>query len=114
MRCRRIDEAPAVLVARRRPDYPTRHVVVRVDRVEQVRVAAVHRVVHIMRPAVVHRVRHRQLPVTVKVVVLEAPLDALAHEEAVEPLAQAGACLVVDHFEPLGLVLRRLLGVFGK
>ena len=49
-------------------------------------VAAVHRVVLVVWPVVAQRRLIVELPVAVEVVVLEAPLDALAHEEAVVAL----------------------------
>mmetsp|Transcript_34058 Transcript_34058/g.93585 ORF Transcript_34058/g.93585 Transcript_34058/m.93585 type:complete len:231 (-) Transcript_34058:1451-2143(-) len=79
----RFAKGPTVLVARRGANDPPRHVIVRVHRVEQVGVAAVHRVVHVVGPAVADGLGVGQLPIAVKVVVLEAPFDALAHEEAV-------------------------------
>mmetsp|Transcript_18887 Transcript_18887/g.38436 ORF Transcript_18887/g.38436 Transcript_18887/m.38436 type:complete len:392 (+) Transcript_18887:608-1783(+) len=79
-------ESPPVLIAGRRTNDPARHVIVRVDRVKEMSVAAVHGVVHIVRPPIAHRVRAGELPVPVKVVVLEAPLDSLAHQIAMHIL----------------------------
>ena len=47
---------------------------------------AVHRVMLVVRPVVTQRHLFIELPISVEVVVLEAPLDALAHEEAVVAL----------------------------
>mmetsp|Transcript_18478 Transcript_18478/g.41322 ORF Transcript_18478/g.41322 Transcript_18478/m.41322 type:complete len:491 (+) Transcript_18478:827-2299(+) len=54
-----------------------------------------------MRPGMADGISVRQLPIAIEVVVLEAPFDTLAHEEAV-------VLLISDHLEPLvmGLVVQ--------
>ena len=62
-------EGPAVLIARCRADDPARHVVVRVHAVEEMGVAAVHRVMLVVRPVVTQRHLFIELPISVEVVV---------------------------------------------